>query len=172
MTTPFERLVSLLNLRTLTFVLGVCLALAVPSYPALQWLDATLASLATTLTNDPTYLSWIQGTGPVTANWWLQAADLPGLVTHSAGAPPDWGVHPHVPWWFYPARSLLVLALTAYLCLLVPRLRLCVAVLATLLLFIVLIVTQLIEEITRFFLLCFHVCVPYLLFHFMMICIV
>src|SRR5690625_5517713 len=110
MTTPFERLVSLLNLRTLTFVLGVCLALAVPSYPALQWLDATLASLATTLTNDPTYLSWIQGTGPVTANWWLQAADLPGLVTHSAGAPPDWGVHPHVPWWFYPARSLLVLA--------------------------------------------------------------
>src|SRR5690625_7874962 len=85
MTTPFERLVSLLNLRTLTFVLGVCLALAVPSYPALQWLDATLAYLATTLTNDPTYLSWIQGTGPVTATWWLQAADLPGLVTHSAG---------------------------------------------------------------------------------------
>src|SRR5690625_2895272 len=139
MTTPFERLVSLLNLRTLTFVLGVCLALAVPSYPALQWLDATLPYLATTLTHDPTYRSWIQSTGPVTATWWLQAADLRGLVTHSAGAPPDWGVHPHVPWWLYPARTLLVLALTAYLVLLMTRLRLSVAVLATLLLVMVLI---------------------------------
>src|SRR5690625_4500695 len=154
MTTPFERLVSLLNLRTLTFVLGVCLALAVPSYPALQWLDATLAYLATTLTNDPTYLSWIQGTGPVTATWWLQAADLPGLVTHSAGAPPDWGVHPHVPWWFYPARSLLVLALTAYLCLLVPRLRLSVAVLATLLLRSVAHTSELQSRVGR------HSCLP------------
>lgn len=149
MTTPFERLVSLLNLRTLTFVLGVCLALAVPYYPALQWLDATLASLAAALTNDPTYLSWMQGVGPVTANWWLQAADLPGLVMNSAGAPPNWGAHPHVPWWFYPAHSLLALTLTAYLCLLVPRLRLSVAMLATLLLFMVLIVTQLGAAIAR-----------------------
>src|SRR5690625_1775200 len=143
MTTPFERLVSLLNLRTLTFVLGVCLALAVPSYPALQWLDATLAYLATTLTNDPTYLSWIQGTGPVTATWWLQAADLPGLVTHSAGAPPIWGAHPHLPWWFYCARSLMALTLTGYLCLLVQRFCLCRTMPSTLLLLIVLIVTQL-----------------------------
>src|SRR5699024_7092500 len=75
--------------------------------------------------------------------------DLPGLVMNSAGAPPNRGAHPHVPWWFYPAHSLLALTLTAYLCLLVPRLRLSVAMLATLLLFMFLIVTQLGAAIAR-----------------------
>lgn len=149
MTTPLERLVSLLNLRTLTFVLGVCLAVAVPSYPVLQWLDATLASLATTLTSDPVYLSWVQRTGHGSATWWQQAGDVPRLLMTATGATPNWGAHPQVPWWFYPTHSLLALALTAYLCLLVPRLRLSVAVLATLLLFMVLVVTQLGAAIAR-----------------------
>lgn len=149
MTTPLERLVSLLNLRTLTFVLGVCLAVAVPSYPALQWLDTTLASLATTLTSDPVYLSWVQRTGYGHATWWHQAGELPRFLMNTTGATPSWGAHPHVPWWFYPTKSLLALALTAYLCLLVPRLRLSVAVLTTLLLFMLLIVTQLGAAIAR-----------------------
>lgn len=149
MITPLERLVSLLNLRTLTFVLGLWLVVAVPSYPALQWLDGALASLAAALTNDPVYLSWTQRATRESMPWWYQVGDLPRLLLDATSIPPRWGVNSQVPWWFYPAHSLLALALTAYLCLLVPRLRLSVAVLATLLLFVVLMVAQLGAAIAR-----------------------
>jgi eukaryotic-like serine/threonine-protein kinase len=149
MTAPLERLISLLNLRTLALLLGVWLVVAPPAYPALQWLDGILAALAVTLANDPVYLSWVQSSSQGPTPWWTRVGELSLLLRGAEAVSPAWVSSPQIPWWYHPAHSMLALLLTAYVCLLVPRLRLSVALLSALLLFVVMMVTQLGAAIAR-----------------------
>ncbi|MDQ2077282.1 serine/threonine-protein kinase [Marinimicrobium sp. ABcell2] len=148
MTALLERLISLLNLRTLALLLGLWLVVAPPSYPALQWLDGTLASLTVTLADDPVYFAWSQATSSAPTLWWTQVGELPKFL-EAESASPSWVTSPQTPWWFDPAHSVLALLLTAFVCLLIPKLRLSVALLSSLLVFVVLMAAQLGAAIAR-----------------------
>lgn len=150
MTAFFDRLASLLSLRSLTVFLGLWLALAPPVYEPLLALDRLLFSTARQLALEPVAPPspahiWSFDTG---RHWWAAAPFLERLEgsdsAHVSGGPAV-----SAPLWFYPTHSGLLLIFAVLLGSLVPRWRTSVAILTALLITLVLVGAQLGAAITR-----------------------
>lgn len=164
MTALFDRLVRLLDLRSLTVFLGLWLVLAPPVYDPLLALDRLLFSAARQLVAEPVEPPklahiWSFASG---RHWWAPPPILDQLAQSPSAAQMSHGFANLVPLWFYPVHSGLVLFLVLLLGGLAPRWGASVAVLTALLITLVLVGAQLGAAVTRGYWLPLGLAVQYL----------